>query len=473
MSAGSLTLPIGSYVLANPQAGCQVLLNVYSEQARSGKQKVVLKRAPGISAFGEVSGDNIICRGGLYYNGVLYVVIGDAFYSVSNTGVATKLSGSTSILGNERVYLSGNNNGDVFIVTPINGFGYTWDGSIFRLETDPTFTGFGATNVGFIDGYFVFPVPNSPQFFNSGLNALTYNALDVAAAEGAPGNLVGFVIDHLELFLAKESTIEIWYDADITPGSPFSRSPNGLLQIGCAAGGSIVQQDNSIFWLANDKTIRRLDGGTPVIVSNPGVAAAIEKMSVISDCFGMAYTIDEHLFIAFTFPSESQTWIYDCTTKEWSERDSLGYGAWRPQFIISAYGKQIVGDSKSGKLGFLDTTTSEEWGSPMRCRWTYQTVYSNRDRIVHKRLELVLNSGAATLTGQGSNPMATLRYSDDGGMTWKTRPMRPLGKRGNYAVRVAWWQLGEARDRVYQIDVTDPVPLFVTDTRLDADGAGL
>jgi hypothetical protein len=36
--------------------------------------------------------------------------------------------------------------------------------------------------------------------------------------------------------------------------------------------------------------------------------------------------------------------------------------------------------------------------------------------------------------------------------------------------RVVWWRLGSSYDRVYRVDVTDPVPLFVVDTQLDATG---
>lgn len=476
MPAGQLSLPVGTYKLPSAQAGSQVLLNCYAEEARSSKQKLILRRAPGISPFAQVDGDLISARGALYTGGVLYAVIGDGFYSISALGVTTLLSGATSILGNERVVIKVNNNDDIFIVTPTNGRGYTWDGSTFQQETDPIFTGFGATSVGFIDGYFVFPVPNSAEFFNSGLNALTYNALDVATAEGAPGPLVGFVIDHRELFLAKEETIELWYDAGNSPGSPFSRSPNGFLELGCAAGASIAQQDNSIFWLANDKTIRRLDGGTPTRVSQHGIETAIQRMSVISDCYSIAYTQEGHLFVAFTFPSESRTFVYDCTTKEWADRDSLYGGistAWRPNFVVNAYGRQIVGDSRSGRLGYLDPETHEEFGEPQRVRWDYSGVYAERNRVQHKRLELVLNAGSGTLIGQGQNPMATLKVSDDGGQTFRTLPTRAIGRRGNYTVRVYWWQLGMSRDRVYRMEITDPIPMFTTDTILEADGARL
>lgn len=474
---GQLKLPVGSYQLASPVAGCKQLINCYPEQARSDKQQLILKRAPGISDFCEVVGD-ITARGALFVGGVLYAVIGSGFYSVDSGGAETLLSGATLILGSDRVIMKVNNAGDIFIVTPANGFGYTWDGLVFQQETNPVFTGFGAKSVGFIDGYFVFPVnDDTGQFLNSGLNALTYNALDVATAEGAPGAILDFIIDHRELIFLKESSGELWYDAGNSPGSPFSRSPNGFLEMGTAARQSLVQQDNSVFWLANDKTHRRLDGGTPVRVSQHGVESAIQRMTTISDAYSMAYTQEGHLFVVLTFPFHDRTFVFDVTTGEYHERDSLLANgqivAWRPNFIVTAYGKQLVGDSRTGRIGILDPDTHEEWGEPQRVSWTYQGVYAERNRVQHKRLELALNSGSGTLAGQGQNPLATLKVSDDGGVTFRTLPTRPIGRRGNYTVRVAWWQLGMSRDRVYRIDITDPVQTFIVDTLLEADGAKL
>lgn len=473
MADGQLKLPIGSYALPNPQASSQILLNVYPEQTRNGKQDLILKRAPGIREFAEVTGPDLMARGAIFTGGVLYAVIGGAFYSITALGVKTLLSGVVVITGTDRVKMDVNMVGTIFIVTPYNGFGYTWDGATFALVSDPVFTGFGASNVGFIDGYFVFPVLGTAQFFNSGINAVTFNALDVATVEGKPGPITAFIVDHRELFFGKGTSSELWYNSANPQGSPFSRSPNGFLEYGVATPDSLVQQDNSLFWFAPDKTFRRLDGGTAVRISQHGIESAIERFTTISDCYGIPYTQEGHLFIAWSFPFEGRTFVYDCTTKEWHERDSLGYGAWRPNFIIQAYDKQIVGDSRSGKLGILDSSTHEEWGEPQRIRWRYQTVYAQRNKVLHKRFELVLNAGSGTLSGQGQNPLATLRYSNDGGMTYITRQVKPIGRRGNYRTSTVWWQLGESKDRVYEIEITDPVPVYAADTVLMADGGRL
>jgi hypothetical protein len=360
------------------------------------------------------------------------------------------------------------------IVRPENGFGYYNSASTTISQiVDSTFTGWGAADVDYLDGYFVFRRPDSQQFFNSGLNALTFNALDIATAEGAPDNLKGLIVDHRELFLPGERSSELWYNATLSPGSPFSRSPNGLIELGLGASYSLGKQDNSVMYLASDLTFRRLQGITPQRVSNHGIEGVTQRLSLTSDCFALSYSQEGHLFVAFTFPFAGRTLVYDATTTEWHERESLGYGRWRPNVLIEAYGKTLACDSESGKVGILDPDTHEEWGEPQRVSFTFASVYAEGNRASHRRFELGVNTGYGLLAGQGSDPLATLYLSDDGGETFRAMPTRSLGLRGKYQSRVVWWRLGSSRDRVYRVDITDPIPVFVVNAALEGQGMRL
>lgn len=464
-----LPLPIATYRLPSPAASSARLVNVYAEQAPVGaKGPVILRRAPGIRSWTEV-GDGPI-RGMTVMGGVLYVLSGEEFYSIASNGTATQVTGT--VPGAERVRIA-NNGTDIVIVRPDDNTAFESDGSTVTQITDPVYADWGATDVDYLDGYLVFSRPDSHQFFNTGLNEVTFSALDVTSADGKPDNLLGLVVDHREIFLPGTESCELWYNAANQTGSPFSRSPNGVLEIGCGAAYSPAKSDNAINWLANDKTVRRLNGVTPVRISQHGVEAAIERMSVTSDAFGMSYSQEGHLFYVLTFPNAGRTFVYDSTTKEWHERESLGYNRWRVNCIVEAYGKQIVGDSESGKVGILDSDTHEEWGEPQRVAWTYQSIYAERNRASHIRFEIAFNAGHGVTVGQGENPLATLKVSDDGGNTWRARPTRSLGRIGKYEARAVWWNNGSSRDRVYQVEITDPVPLFVFDTQVEVEGGRL
>jgi hypothetical protein len=470
-------LPIGSYQLPAPQASCRRLINCYAQEAPPEKftgQPVTLVRAPGIRSFSVTTAlhDENEVRGMIVMDGVLYVVAGDDVYSVTDQGVATVLTGD-AISGNGAVRIA--TNGTNFVVCPGNGDGFNCTSTTVTQITDPDFTtNGGGADPAFIDQYLVFRRPGTQQFFNSGLNAVTFSAIDITSADGAPDNLVGLIANNRELILPGEIASERWYDAANSPGSPFARSPGGFYEIGCAASNSLANQDNSVVMLANDLTFRRL-GSSWERISQHGIESIVQRMSLRSDCLALPYRQEGHHFVAFTFRNAGRTLVVDFNTGEWHERDSMvdtvGLGYWRPSCIIEAYGHQIVGDSQSGRLGILDPDTHEEWGEPQRVSWTYQPIYAERNRVSLRRFEIGVSAGQGTSTGQGVNPLATLFLSKDGGNTFTARPTRELGRLGEYRKRVCWWNNGMSREMVPRVEVTDPVRLFVIDTQVEVEGA--
>jgi hypothetical protein len=66
----------------------------------------------------------------------------------------------------------------------------------------------------------------------------------------------------------------------------------------------------------------------------------------------------------------------------------------------------------------------------------------------------------------GRDPMINLRWSNDGGHTWSNEYSAGAGKAGEYTKRVMFRRLGRARDRVYEISMSDPIPWRITDAYL-------
>lgn len=469
----SLPLPLGSYRLPAPAAACRRLVNCFVQAAppeRPRGDPAILLRAPGIAAFADTEENEV--RGFAKLAGIVYACAGDTLYRVAQNGTTTACTGDP-ISGNGPVRMASNST-QIFI-TPGNGDGFTSDGSTVAEVTDPDFTSGGGADVVSVDGYFVARRPDTPSFINSGIEDATFAGLDIASASGAPGNLVGLQVNNRELILVKESSTELWFNAANLTGSPFSRSPDGFKELGCAASLSLITQDNSPFMLASDNTFRRLQG-VWTRVSQHGIESVLQRMSVRSDCLALPYTQEGHAFVAFTFANAGRTLVIDLTTGEWHERESItaagvSLGAWRVQAIIDAYGKTLVGDRESGRIGILDPDTFEEWGDPQVMSWTYSPVYAQGLRASHKRFELGYTPGYGTATGQGSDPKLTLFVSDDGGNTWRARPTKEIGAQGEYRKILAWDGLGESRNRVYRCQMSDPVRMMTLDTQLDVDGA--
>lgn len=66
-------------------------------------------------------------------------------------------------------------------------------------------------------------------------------------------------------------------------------------------------------------------------------------------------------------------------------------------------------------------------------------------------------------------PEVILRWSDDSGHTWKYNLYQDTGLAGAYQQRVRFSRLGRSRQRIYQVDWTDPVPFRIVDAYVKAD----
>lgn len=75
-----------------------------------------------------------------------------------------------------------------------------------------------------------------------------------------------------------------------------------------------------------------------------------------------------------------------------------------------------------------------------------------------------LLDGAGNVRG----PIASIRWSDDGGHTWSNFYQVDCGKTGQFKTRAIWRRLGRSRDRVYELTCSDPVPWRVVDAYLQA-----
>lgn len=58
----------------------------------------------------------------------------------------------------------------------------------------------------------------------------------------------------------------------------------------------------------------------------------------------------------------------------------------------------------------------------------------------------------------GADPQIMLDWSDDGGRSWSTlKKWRSMGKMGEYVKRLRWLKMGQARQRILRLQVSDPV----------------
>jgi len=71
---------------------------------------------------------------------------------------------------------------------------------------------------------------------------------------------------------------------------------------------------------------------------------------------------------------------------------------------------------------------------------------------------------------QGREAYLMLRWSDDCGETWSNQLTASMGKVGEYKKRVKFFRLGQSRDRIFEISISDPVKRVITGANLEAKG---
>lgn len=440
-------IPFGlqSYQHASLPLSAQRMVNTYLEPAPpASKTAAAVVASFGIKDFLTFGAGPM--RGGEIVNNVGYVVSGLQLFRVDARNNVTILGG---IPGTGPVFIDGDGSN---VMVTVNGPSYLWNGANVTQISDPDFPGYEW--VAFLDGYMVGGPGDGRVYVNhTAFDPSNWDALDFASAEAAPDDVVVGIVDHRELFLFGRQTTEVWYNSG-DQAFPLTRTASGFMEIGCTSKYGPGKIDNSIFFPATDGTVRRVNGYTPVRISQTAMEQAIAKYTS-QEPVGNTWIENGHSMYSLTY--NEATWVYDISTQLWHERQSYGLPNWRASFVLRGNNKTYVGDRTSNRLGLLDGNTFTEWGETMVATCTAPAVASNNELIPHASLELVFEQGVGVLSGQGVDPQVMLQWSDDGGRTWSNEIKRSLGKVGEFRGTALFNRLGQSRDRVYKYSVSDPV----------------
>jgi hypothetical protein len=359
-----------------------------------------------------------------------------------------------------------------------------WDSSdayslnSFAEITDPDFTERGAGNVEFLENFLLFREPNSDRIFGAEIGSSTvFDSLDYVNVDSNPDFVLGTITDQRSLVAFGKKTTEFYENTGIS-GFPFQRNINGTVEVGLAGKNLYARCFDVVYFVADDLTVRRLDGNQPVRVSTHYIEQKLHADFTVASGEAWSYFEEGHFFFGLTFPEG--TIVYDAVTGEWHERESYGLKYWRFRYMQDFAGAQLAGDYDSNEIVEIDNQTyAEAVSSPkatstvQRMQWTYQPVYADGIRAFHDRLEVRFEAGVGLTTGQGSDPKIMMEFSDDGGRTWKQLPTRTLGKKGEYRDRAVWHNIGSSRQRVYRGTISDPVKVYIGNTVIEVRGGRL
>lgn len=447
----------GAYEARSLIADAQRCVNLYPEKNPEGAgAPYTYYPTPGLVKLARTP-TNLPWRGLRYAsNGQLFGVAGRNVYYINEVWALTKLGeiltteGPVSLQDNTVELSVSDGTANTYLVNLAT--------HAFSLLVDPTGLFQGATTAIYLDGFVVFNKPRTKTFYSTLNTTYTFDGTYFAQKTTKPDLLKAVAAKQQELWLLGERTSEVWYNAG-NPAFPFQRLPGTLLEFGVEAVGSIARDPIGLYFLAvsdqGRKTVLRLEQYEPQRISTYAIEAAIQSYPRTDDAVGTSYLIGGHLFYELTFPTAEKTWVWDQVEQLWHEK--AWYDPASGQLTRSrvnchalAYGTNVVGDFENGWLYRLDSDVYTDFDGPVVRLRSFAHLGANGNRVSYSAFMANMQVGQGTLD-------VTLRWSDTRGYSWGIPVKRRVAVTGDYLAAPTWWNLGMARDRVFELSWSSPV----------------
>ena len=347
-------------------------------------------------------------------------------------------------------------------------------------SSDGAFTGGETCDI--VDNYFVYNRPSSQQWGASGVLSPISGNTSFSSKDGSPDNLVALIVDHREVYLMGEASSEVWTDVGGNP-FPFQRIPGTNTQHGIAAKFSVARFGDSFCYVSRNNRgqaqIMQMKGYIPTRISNHAVENSITNQYV-DDAIAWTYQLEGHECYVVSFPTLELTWAYDLASGMWHKwlytNNDGSYTRHRGNCCAVFQGMVLVGDYQDGSIYELDKNNYTDNGQNTRRLRRAPHLVTDLQRQYFDELQIQFQPGVG-LTGittplndeiVGADPQAMLRWSNDGGSTWSSEHWTSIGKIGKYKNRAIWRRLGWARDRVFEVVVSDPINAVIISANLKA-----
>ncbi len=430
----------------SPAVSAERLINGYLEQTPQGREPTPVYGTPGFSAFATTGA----VRGLLSVADRLFAVNAFSLVEIASNGSVTTLGAIPA--GVVDMASDGTN-----VVVTVNGAIYVYNGSSVTEETDPDAP--DASSVEYLNGFYVYTESDTEQFFISPQNDPlgNYDALDFDSADTSPDKLVRTRRVGRDLILFGKRSVEFWYYSGDSV-FPISRYQDTPLDIGLIGVRAEAATNETIFWIASDKTVRRLDGRTAARISTFAIEKEIASWDDASLTIATAHVWQGHLFVVFRNPSGCVVW--DQATNLWHERASYGSDTWSVPYYAYAHGKHLVGGAQVYELGGYT-----EAGAVLPFEMITPWIDNQGERFSINSVEVRLEAGVGSQT---LDPKITLSRTEDG-EEFSTPLIRSFGKQGDRFRRVTWSSQGMSRGCAFKFTITDAAKRAIFAAYADID----
>lgn len=448
-------MPLVPVTLANrtnparyKQGGSVQCLNCYVETiGEDGKVPWAIYASDGLQGYAALDGATGGVRAMLNVDGVLYVVAGLTLYSVSEMGTVINL-GSMSFSATAPVYIERNRRTVPDINIVCDGVMYNYRTSL-ALVSDVDLL--APTSLAFLDGYFIIGTANNQWQIGTLDDGQAWDALDQERADANPDGVVRVSALQRDAVILGERSTEFHRNTGAAD-FPFERVT--AIDIGCLSPNSVATVDQTLAFVAHDRTVRMLQGYQARRISTHAVERDIENLDDFDSLWAMSWTRDGHTFYGLS--SESWTWVFDTITGEWHTRKSDGRPNWIAATAVEFAGKVIVGDRDLGQLYEMGREFLDEAGTELKMVVTLPPVHAFPHPLTFNAVYIDAEKGVGTGTGevQDVDPELVLRWSKDGGHTFGQQRSLKLGQQGKRITTIKTYRLGQSTvdGYVFQIE---------------------
>lgn len=449
-----------SYYLADRKSAVQRAVNLYlmAIEGAGEDSPFVLESAPGLEQLADLGADT---QGIYEADGRLFVAAGAVLYEWTGGAMVSR-----GAIGPGPVSMAHG----LQQLCVVNGpSGWVLNLTTNALSSITSGAWRGSNRVDYIDGYFVFVDPGTDQFYISGIDAASdLDALDFSSADAQPDDIVAQIVRKRELYLFGSRSCEVWINSG-DPDFPLTRYQGTPVDVGVVGIFAVCKAADTLMFVGKTERggamVYEMTGYQPQRVSTQAVEQALEASTDISQATLWAYQEAGGEFLAVNAPGLESTWVFDAATRQWHERAELVGGNYQPLRVTGVAFHQnqhfAIGGSKFYRMARRINTLGDE----VLCRertWPH-LVAPSLEPVTYQGLEVRCTTGEAL-----AGARMTLEVSNDGGSVFGAPLARSLGAVGRRTQRVRWMPLGTARERVFRLRCTDPVPLTIQGATVEA-----
>lgn len=423
------------------QGGQTRLVNCFVEQVgQEGRVPWAVYSADGLQGFAALPEASGGVRAMLELDGTLYAVAGTALYSIAANGVVTTI-GSMNISTTAPVYMERNRRTSPDIMIVCDGLAYYLRAGSLAQVTDGDLL--APTSLAFLAGYFLIGTANNTWQIGALDDAANWGALDFERADANPDAVVRVAALQRDAVIFGERSTEFWRHDPPADGSfPFQFVT--ATDLGCLAANSVVTIEQTLGFVASDRTVRMLAGYEARRISNAAVERDIETLTDRSIIKGTTWVRDGHTFYSLTAPGY-WTWVYDTVTGLWHNRETYNQNHWQVSTVVQFGTKLVAGDQDTGTIYEMSPAFGDDAGQPLVMSQTLPSVHMFPHAMTMDCVYFDVERGVGT--GQGDTedvtPQIMVEISRDGGATFGDRRMLSLGVQGARTTQVRDWSFGQ------------------------------